>query len=80
MGNLRELSENIHNNSLCRGLKKEDVIQRTTTITGYFISDILKTINDIQKTSLNEDDANKRIAELSKKCGITIAIKINLKK
>ncbi len=77
MDNARKTAEYIHNDPLTRELSKEDIIHRTTNLIGCFVEDIIKTINNIQATSLSEDDANKRLVDLEKQCGIKI--KLNLK-
>ncbi len=79
MDNSRKVSENIHDDFMNRQFpSKEEQLQRTTNLIGYFVEDIIKTINDIQKTSLNENDAYKRLTELSEKCGIKMNLKIKI--
>ena len=78
MDNARKVAEFIHNDNLNKPLNKEGKLQRTTKLIGYYVGDIIKTINDIQKTSLNEDDAYIRLSELSEKCGIKLILNIKI--
>jgi len=79
MDNTRKVSEYIHDEFMSRAFpEKEEKLQRTARLIDYFVTDIIKVMNDISKTSLSEDDANKRLAELEKQCGIKINLKLKI--
>ncbi len=79
MDNARKVSEFIHDDFMNQQFNiKEEKLQRTTNLIGFFVEDIIKIINDISKNSLNEDDASKRLVELSAKCGVGIHIKLKI--
>lgn len=79
MDNARKVAENIHDDFMNREFpEKEQKLQRTTNLIRYYVEDIIKVINDISKNSLNEEDANKRLVELSAKCGVGIHIKLKI--
>ena len=79
MDNTRRVAEYIHDDFINRAFnEKDEKLQRTARLIDYFVTDIIKVINDISKTSLSEDDANKRLAELEKQCGIKINLKLKI--
>jgi len=80
MEHARKVAEMIHDDFINRGLDKEHQIQRTTNIIKDHIGDIGKVLKNIQKTSLSEDDFDRRISDLFTRSGSFIPIKFNPKK